>query len=54
VSLTFFPKGRVFLYVKDVVDAKSIGSFVNIWYEKDIFIKELALLIKEITNYDGK
>ena len=55
---------REFLYVKDVVDAmiyfmksvdaKSVGSFVNIGYGKDISIKELALLIKEITNYKGK
>lgn len=55
---------REFLYVKDVVDAmiyfmnnidaKSVGSFVNIGYGEDISIKELALLIKEITNYKGK
>lgn len=55
---------REFLYVYDLadaivyfmknVDAKDIGSFVNIGFGEDVSIKELVVLVKEITSYDGK
>jgi len=55
---------REFLFVEDVADAmiyfmencsaEKIGAFVNIGSNKDISIKELALLIKEITGYSGE
>lgn len=55
---------REFLYVDDTAeacvflmqnyDAKDIGEFVNIGTGKDIQIKELALLIKEIVGFKGE
>ncbi len=54
---------REFLFVDDLADAciflmeqynyDDIGSFVNIGTGKDISIKELAELIKEVCNYHG-
>jgi len=56
--------GREFLYVDDLADAcvfimenfeyKDIGEFVNIGSGKDIKIKDLAELIKEIVGYKGE
>ena len=55
---------REFLYVDDLAeaciflmrnyDAKDIGEFVNIGAGKDIQIKELAKLVKEIVNFKGE
>lgn len=55
---------REFLYVDDLADAciyfmqnfdaKDTEPFVNIGYEEDISIEELANLIKQIIGYDGK
>jgi GDP-L-fucose synthase len=51
---------RDFLYVKDLAnlikksyELKLIGSY-NVSTNKSIAIKELALLIKKISNYEGK
>jgi GDP-L-fucose synthase len=54
---------REFLFVEDATDAmvyfmknysaKEMGSFVNIGSGKDVSIKGLAYLIKEITEYKG-
>ena len=56
--------GREFLYVDDLADAcvflmenfeyKDIGEFVNIGSGRDIKIKDLAELIKEIVGYKGE
>lgn len=70
VSLKLWGRGsprREFLYVDDLADAvlflmnnysprrtKDIGEFVNIGTGKDITIKELAELIKEIVGFKGK
>ncbi|MBT1247049.1 MULTISPECIES: GDP-L-fucose synthase [unclassified Thermosipho (in: thermotogales)] len=66
-AITLWGSGEVyreFMYVDDLADAcvylmnnydyKDIGEFVNIGTGKDIKIKELARLIKEIVGYDGK
>lgn len=55
---------REFLYVDDMADAcvyliekfdaNEIGEFVNIGVGKDITIKELAKLIKEIVGFEGE
>ena len=55
---------REFLYVDDLADAcvllmekydyKEIGEFINIGAGEDIKIKELALLVKKITGFDGE
>ena len=55
---------REFLYVDDLADAviylmenknyKQIGEIINIGTGKDISIKELAEIIKDIVRYDGK
>ena len=55
---------REFLYVDDLADAclflmgdydyKDIGEFVNIGTGRDIKIKDLAGLIKDIVGFDGK
>lgn len=55
---------REFLFVEDAADAmvyfmknysaKEINPFVNIGSGEDISVRELAYLIKEIINYDGK
>jgi len=55
---------REFLYVDDAADAilyfmlncdhDEIGPYVNIGSGKDVFIDELALLIKDIVGYKGK
>ena len=55
---------REFLHVDDMADAcvhlmekfnaSDIGEFVNIGVGKDIMIKELADLIKDIVGYNGK
>lgn len=55
---------REFLFVEDLayaliffmnnVDADQIGSFINIGYGKDISIKELALIIKDIVGFKGE
>jgi GDP-L-fucose synthase len=55
---------REFLYVEDCADAmiyfmekysaKEVCPFVNIGSGKDISIKELALLIKDIVGYSGE
>jgi GDP-L-fucose synthase len=55
---------REFLYVEDLADAclflmerydyKDIGEFINIGTGKDVKIKELAALIKEIVGYRGE
>jgi GDP-L-fucose synthase len=55
---------REFLYVDDLADAlfflvnnydfKDIGEIINIGTGKDLTIKELAELIKEIIGYNGK
>lgn len=55
---------REFLHVDDMADAcvqlmenydaSDIGEFVNIGFGKDITIKELAELIRDIVGYDGK
>lgn len=51
---------REFLYVDDLADAAIFlldnyekPELINVGTGKDISIKELALLIKEIVNYDG-
>ncbi len=54
---------REFLFVDDLADAvvflmdnyhfRNIGEFVNIGTGKDIAIKELAGIVKEIVGYDG-
>ena len=55
---------REFLYVDDLADAclflmgdydyKDIGEFVNIGTGRDIKIKDLAGLIKDVVGFDGK
>jgi len=55
---------REFLYVDDTAeacvflmqnyDAKEIGEFVNIGVGKDIQIKELAMLIKQVVGFKGE
>ncbi len=52
---------REFLYVDDFVDAclflmnnYNQPGIINVGYGKDISIKELALMIKEVTEFDGK
>ena len=55
---------REFLYVDDLADAvlflmnnydaKDIGEFVNIGTGKDLTIKELAEMIKNIVGFKGK
>ena len=55
---------REFLYVDDLADAcvflmqkydtKDIGEFINIGVGKDVRIKDLANIIKEIVGYQGK
>ena len=55
---------REFLYVDDLADAllflmqkydaKDIGEFVNIGTGKDITIRDLAVLIKEVLEYNGE
>ena len=55
---------RELLFVEDLTDAilhfmlnynkDKLKSFINIGYGKDITIKELALLIKEVTEYKGE
>jgi GDP-L-fucose synthase len=55
---------REFLYVDDMADAcvfimenfsgKEIGEFINIGTGKDLTIKELASLIRELTGFAGK
>jgi GDP-L-fucose synthase len=55
---------REFLHVDDLAaacvmlmeryDARSIGEFINIGAGEDICIKDLALMIKSITGFDGE
>jgi len=52
---------REFLYVDDFADAclflmnnYSRSEIINVGYGKDISIKELAFLIKEVTGFDGE
>jgi GDP-L-fucose synthase len=55
---------REFLHVDDLVDAcvflmerydyKDIGEFVNIGVGKDITIKELALMVRNVVGFDGE
>jgi GDP-L-fucose synthase len=55
---------REFLYVDDLADAvvylferydyQEIGEFVNIGTGRDLMIRELALLIKEVVGFKGK
>ena len=55
---------REFLYVDDLAeaivflmnnyDAKDIGEFVNIGTGKDLTIKELAEMIKDIVGFKGR
>jgi len=55
---------REFLYVDDLADAllflmqkydaKDIGEFVNIGTGEDITIRDLAVLIKEVLEYNGE
>ncbi len=55
---------REFLHVDDMADAciflmekytfSDIGEFINIGVGKDLMIRELADLIKDIVGYDGK
>jgi len=52
---------REFLYVDDFVDAciflmnnYNQSEIINVGYGKDISIRELALMIKEITDFDGE
>ncbi len=65
-SVTLWGSGepfREFLYVDDLADAcfflmekydyKDIGEFINIGTGADIRIKDLAILIKQIIDFDG-
>ena len=52
---------REFLYVDDFADAclflmniYNQSGIINVGYGKDISIKELALMIKEVTEFDGE
>tara|TARA_Y100000031_G_scaffold22224_1_gene23085 strand:+ start:6214 stop:7164 length:951 start_codon:yes stop_codon:yes gene_type:complete len=55
---------REFIFVEDLVEAmlyfiehantKELKTFVNIGYSKDVSIKDLALLIKEVVGYPGE
>lgn len=52
---------REFLYVDDFADAciflmnnYNQSEIINVGYGKDICIRELALMIKEITDFDGE
>jgi len=55
---------REFLYVDDLAsacvflmknhDAKDVGEFINIGTGRDLTIKELALLVKDIVGYQGE
>lgn len=55
---------REFLYVDDLAEAcvfamenfnyKDIGEFINVGAGKDIKLRELALLIKDLVGYDGE
>ena len=55
---------REFMFVTDIADAmlhfmskieaRDIGGFVNIGFGKDIAIRELAFLIKDIVGYSGE
>ena len=42
------------LHFMDHVDAKDVGSFVNIGLGEDLSIRELALTIKDIVGYTGE
>ncbi|MFH2026687.1 MAG: NAD-dependent epimerase/dehydratase family protein [bacterium] len=67
VSLKLWGSGkprREFLYVDDLADAvlflmnnynaKGIGEFINIGTGKDLIIKELAEMIKNIVGFKGE
>ncbi len=55
---------RELLFVEDLTDAiiyfmlnhnaKDLGPFINIGYGREVTIKELAFMIKEIVNYNGE
>ena len=55
---------REFLYVEDAVDAilyfmqnydyKDISPFINIGFGKDVPIRELATLMRDVVGYKGK
>ena len=66
-SVTIWGSGepyREFLYADDLTDAclflmekydyKDIGEFINIGAGEDIKIKDLALMVKSIIDYDGE
>jgi GDP-L-fucose synthase len=42
------------LHFMDKIDAKDIGGFVNIGFGKDMAIRDLAFLIKDVVGYSGE